>query len=49
MENFYSRLLACGVCPERVKMLMDYYGSEEKWGDLENYIVVLEMHLRGED
>lgn len=49
MEKIYDRLIACGVCPERAEMLMNYYITEGKCKDLEDYVIVLEMHLRGED
>ena len=48
MERMIDRLLACGVPLERAKMLMNYYGTDGKWEDLENYVVVLEMHRKGE-
>ena len=49
MERIIERLLACGVSLERAKMLLNYYGTDGKWEDLENYVVVLEMHKGGKD
>ena len=47
MERIIDRLLACGVSLERAKMLLNYYGTEGKWEELEEYVVVLENHQKG--
>lgn len=47
MDRIIDRLVACGVSLERAKMLINYYGTNGKWEDLENYITVLEMHQKG--
>lgn len=48
MERMLDRLMACGVPLKRAKMLMNYYGTNGKWEDLENYVIVLEMHRKGD-
>ena len=49
MKTMLERLMDCGVDKERAKMIINYHGTVGKWEDLENYIIVLEMHKKGED
>ena len=48
MEKLIDRLLTCGVPMERAKMLLNYYATDGKWEDLEEYVNVLEMHKKEE-
>jgi len=49
MERILDRLLACGVDPSRAKLLLNYYGTDGKWEDLEKYVTDLEAYKKGAD
>ena len=49
METMMERLMACGVSRERAKMIINHYGTDGKWENLEEYVITLEMHKKGED
>jgi len=47
MTKIIDRLLACGVDLSRSKMLLNYYGTDGKWEDLEKYVDELESYQKG--
>lgn len=48
MESILKRLMACGVPRERAMRIIENYGAYGRWDELEAYVIVLEMHRKGE-
>ena len=46
METLLKRLMACGVPRERAERIVEAHRG--KWEELETYVIVLEMHQKGE-
>ena len=47
MESLLKRLMACGVPKERAERIVEAHRTTGKWHELENYVIVLEMHQKG--
>ena len=46
METLLKRLMACGVPRERAERIVEAHRG--RWDELEEYVIVLEMHRKGE-
>ena len=48
METLIKRLMDCGVPRERATRIIETFQTIGKQNELENYVIVLEMHKKGE-
>lgn len=46
METLLKRLVDCGVPRERAERIVEAHRG--RWDELEEYVIVLEMHRKGE-